>query len=292
MIAYCQHFPIYSQYMLNGLAINPAYAGSREVLSASLMYRNQWVGFDGAPVTATLSGHMPLRNKTVALGLLFMNEKIGFINNISCFGQYAYRVRVGKGRLSFGLKAGFEMLKEDQSKIMTQQADNAFNNGNTGYFLPNFGFGTYYYNSKFFIGASVPSFLSYREASKGRGFEPYNDIKNYNFLLSTGVLFRVNDNLKIKPSTLWRYHTNSPLQYDINCNVILFKDDLLWIGTSYRGGEAIVGLVEYQLNRQIRLGYAYDYSLGPLSKYNSGSHEISFRYEFSYKINAINPRYF
>jgi type IX secretion system PorP/SprF family membrane protein len=287
-----QHFPVFSQYMLNGLAINPAYAGSRDVLSASLMYRNQWIGFDGAPVTASLSAHMPMRNKTVALGLYFMNEKIGFINNVSCFGQYAYRVRVGKGRLAFGLKAGFEMLKEDQSKIVIQQSDAVFNNENKGYFLPNFGFGTYYYNSKFFLGAAVPAFMSYREASKGNGFEPYNDVKNYNFLISTGILIRVNDYFKIKPSTLLRYLANSPIQYDLNCNAILFKEEVLWLGASYRAGDAIVGLVEYQFNPQIRIGYAYDYSLGPLSKYNSGSHEIMFRYEFKYKINATNPRYF
>jgi len=289
--AYGQHFPIYSQYMLNGLVINPAYAGSRDVLSTSIMYRDQWVGFEGAPVTATLSGHMPLRNKAIALGLVVINEKIGFSNNVSCFGDYAYRIRIGKGKLSFGFKVGFEMLKEDQSKISTQQSDNVFSNGNTSFYQPNFGFGAFYYNAKFFAGISVPEFLSYREASQGNGFEPYNDMNNYNFLVTAGTLFRINDNIKIKPSTLLRYQMNSSFQYDLNCNVILFKD-ALWVGASYRATEAIVALLEYQINPQIRVGYSYDYSLGPLSKYNSGSHEILFRYEFRYKINAINPRYF
>jgi type IX secretion system PorP/SprF family membrane protein len=132
--------------------------------------------------------------------------------------------------------------------------------------------------------------MSYRES--GQGFEPYNNLKNYNFLLSSGMLFKVNDNLKIKPSTLLRYQINAAFQYDINCNVILFKDEVLWIGTSYRGKEAIVGILEYQINPQLRIGYSYDYTLGPLSKFNSGSHEILLRYEFRYKINAINPRYF
>jgi type IX secretion system PorP/SprF family membrane protein len=290
LAASSQHFPVYSQYMLNGLVINPAYAGSRDVLSATLMYRNQWVGFEGAPVTATLGAHMPLRNKAVALGLLLISEKIGFINNISCFGDYVYSINTGQGKLAFGLKVGFEMLKEDQSQIITQQTDNVFNNNSRGYFLPNFGFGTYYYNSKFFLGASIPEFLSYREHG-GQGLAPYNDLKNYNFLVSSGILLRINDNLKIKPSTLLRYQINSTFQYDINCNVILFKDDL-WIGTSYRGKEAIVGILEYQINPQLRLGYSYDYTLGPLSKYNSGAHEILVRYEFKYKINAINPKYF
>jgi type IX secretion system PorP/SprF family membrane protein len=290
LAASSQHFPIYSQYMLNGLVINPAYTGSRDVLSTTLMYRNQWVGFEGAPVTALLGAHMPLRNKAVALGLLLVEEKIGFTNNISCFGNYAFRLNTGKGKLSFGFKVGFEMLNEDQSKIVTQNADNVFINSDRSYFLPNFGFGTYYYTSDFFIGASIPEFLSYREQG-GKNFEPYNDLRNYNFLITSGMLFRLTNSVKIKPSTLLRYQINSTLQYDLNCNVILFNDNL-WIGASYRQKEAIVGILEYQINPQLRIGYSYDYSLGPISNYNSGSHEIMVRYEFKYKINAINPRYF
>lgn len=289
VIANGQHFPIFSQYMLNGLVINPAYAGSREVLSASVMYRNQWVGFDGAPVTSTLSAHMPLRNKSMALGVLFVNEKIGVQNNISFYSNYAYRFKLTTGQLALGLKAGFNFFKEADSKITTSQPDDLFNN-NTGSFLPNFGFGAYYNTSTWFVGASVPEFLSYRK--EDNGYKPYNDVNNYNFLLSGGVLFRINDFFKVKPSSLIRYRINSSFQYDLNCNLIMFKDDKLWLGASYRNQGAIVGLVEFQVNDQIRFGYSYDYSLGDISHYNSGSHEILLRYEFRYRINAVNPRYF
>ncbi len=290
--ANCQYSPIYSQYVMNGLAINPAYAGSRDVLSLSLMSRWQWVGFEGAPFTTTFSGNMPFKNKALAMGLIVINEKIGIRNNLSCFGNYAYRLRTNDGFLSFGLKAGFEMLKENSSEITTQQPDYVFNNSDAGYFLPNFGFGVYYYNSNFFVGASIPTFLSYREKSQGNGFEAYNDIKNYNYLVSAGMLIGVNDNFKIKPSTLLRYLANSPVQYDINCNFIFLKDGKFWLGTSYRNKEAIVGLLEFQINTQLRLGYSYDYSIGALSKYNSGSHEIMLRYEFRYILKALNPKYF
>jgi type IX secretion system PorP/SprF family membrane protein len=287
-----QYSPLYSQYMMNGMAINPAYAGSRDVLSLSLSSRWQWVGFDGAPSTTTLSGNMPFKNKALAAGLIITNEKIGIQNSIGCFGNYAYRLRTYDGFLSFGLKAGFEMRKENQSMITTQSVDAAFDNGNKGYFLPNFGFGLYYYNPKYFVGLSVPTFFSYREKSQGEGFEAYNDMKNYNYLLSAGALFNVSDNFKIKPSTLLRYTANSPFQYDINCNFILLKDGKFWIGASYRHNEAFVGLVEFQINTQFRLGYSYDYTLGDLSKYNSGSHEIVLRYEFRYILKALNPKYF
>jgi type IX secretion system PorP/SprF family membrane protein len=200
---------------------------------------------------------------------------------------------MGTGRLSLGLKAGVEVLKENLNMItLPQKDDPTFTEAKPTSYLPNFGFGAYYYNDKFFAGLSVPSLLSYRESSTGSGFSPYNNVQNYNFLLTGGVIFKINDNVKVKPSTLLRFHANSPLQYDLNCNVILFKDDLLWVGTSYRSKEAFVGLFEFQVNTQLRVGYSYDYTLGPLSKYSSGSHEIVLRYELRYKINAVNPRYF
>lgn len=288
-----QYFPIYSQYMMNGLAINPAYAGSRDVLSASVMYRNQWVGFDGAPVTMTLGAHWPFRNKALAAGLLMTSEKIGVMNNISCFGNYAYRFRVQNGFFSLGLKAGFELWKENQSKILTQdENDGAFNRTSASNTLPNFGFGIYYYTDKYFFGTSVPLILSYREKSNNTGYEAYHNIKNYNYLISAGYLLDINEIFKIKPSTLLRYRSDSPFQYDLNCNFILLKDGNLWLGVSYRAGEAMVGLAEFQLNTQLRIGYSYDYSLGTLSKYNNGTHEVMLRYEFRYVLKAINPKYF
>ena len=239
--------------MMNGLAINPAYAGSREVVSLLFSQRWQWVGFDGAPTTTGISAHMPSKSKTIAFGLQILDERIGVTNNLSVFGNYAYRVRLGTGRLSLGFKAGVEVLKENLNMItLPQKDDPTFLNSKPTSYLPNFGCGAYYYNEKFFAGLSVPSLLSYRESSTGRGFTPYNNIQNYNFLLTGGVIFKINDNVKVKPSTLLRFHANSPIQYDLNCNVILFKDDLLWVGTSYRSKEAFVGLFEFQINTQLR----------------------------------------
>ncbi len=287
-----QHFPIYSQYMMNGMAINPAYTGSREVVSLLFTQRWQWVGFDGAPSTTAISGHMPTKSKNVAFGIQFIDDKYGVTNNMSVFGNYAYRFRLGSGRLSLGLKAGVNVKSDNLRKLnLPQNFDTPFDNTEAIY-LPNFGFGAYYYNNKFFTGLSIPTLLSYHEESSGNGFKPYSSINSYNFLLTGGVIFRVTDNFKIKPSTLLRYRYFSPAQYDLNCNFILFKDDLLWLGASYRSKEAIVGMFEFQINTQWRLGYSYDYTIGSFAKASSGSHEVTLRYELRYKINAINPRYF
>ncbi len=285
-----QHFPVYSQYMLNGLAINPAYAGSRDVLSASIMYRKQWMGFEGAPVTATFSAHTPLKNKKIGLGLHVISEKIGVSSNISFFGNYAYRVRLGDGHLSLGLKFGTEILKDDYSKITTQQTDVVFSNSES-VLMPNFGFGAYYLTNDYFLGLSIPTLLSYRQVSASK-FEAFNDVKNYNILLTGGYLFWISSNFKLKPSTLIRYHANSPLQFDLNLNSILLKDGMLWLGISYRNQDALVGLVEVQMGTKWRLGLSYDYSLGPISKYSSGTIEAMLRMELITVVKTINPRFF
>jgi type IX secretion system PorP/SprF family membrane protein len=287
---YGQYFPTYSQYLLNGLAINPAYSGSRDVLSASILMRRQWVGFDGSPTMYSLGVHMPLRNQHIGLGLMVFNETIGFEKNTGIYGNYAYRIQLGSGKLALGLKAGFNIVKELDGKITLHDPtpDKAFENINDSRFMPNFGFGAYYSNARYFAGFSLPSLLSYPDGGGNATTSP----KSYNVLLSGGYLIKISDQFKLKPSTLIKYKLNTPLQYDLNLNLIFFKDDILWVGASYRNNEAFVGLVEIQVSRKFRLGYSYDYSLGPLNSYNNGSHEILLRYEWRDKVNTLNPLYF
>lgn len=281
-------FPVYSQYMFNGLALNPAYAGSRDVLNITLGYRNQWVGFEGAPVTQTLSAHSPLKNEKVALGFFLQNEQIDVRNNTSMYLNYAYRLNVGRGLLSLGLKAGGAIRNTNWSRLsVNDPGDDVFNDPGTRDMLPNIGFGAYYYTDSYYIGASVPFFLS--DSTKNGKAVSYHDMQNYNYLL-TGGLVAGKGNVKIKPGFLLKYNNINPPQLDVNLSLIF--TDLLWIGASYRIENAMVGLVKVQLNEQFRIGYTYDYSLGQLNQYNNGSHEILLIYDFRYKVNAVNPRYF
>src|SRR5665647_472340 len=96
--------PVYSQYLQNGLMINPAYAGSRGALSAFLSYRMQWMGTKGSPVIQSVSLHTPMKNDKVALGIMAQFMQFGFTKSTSIYGNYAYHIRLGKGKLSFGLK--------------------------------------------------------------------------------------------------------------------------------------------------------------------------------------------
>ncbi len=284
-----QHlFPVYSQYMLNGLALNPAYAGSRDVFNITLGYRNQWVGFDGAPVSQTLSAHTPLNNENVALGLFLNNEQIDVRNNTSMYFNYAYRFPLGSGRMAMGLKGGGMIRNISWSKItLHDPGDDVFIAPTQKDILPNFGFGLYYSTNRYFIGASIPLLLS--DSTRNDKTVQYHNMNNYNYLVSGGVVMG-RGGFKIKPSFLLKYNERNPLQVDANLSFIL--GDLIWLGGSYRMEDALVGLIKLQINDRLRLGYTYDYALGNISSFHNGSHEIVLIYDFRFRISAVNPRYF
>lgn len=285
-----QHYPVISQYMFSGLVTNPAYAGSRDALSVTGIYRKQWVGFDAAPQTQSLFFHSPTLNSKNNYGLSLVHDRLGVSQHTMVYGVYAYRIPLEKGRrLAFGLQGGVSMLKDKWTNIVTeQQGDDVFSADSPTFLVPRFGAGVYYDSERWYMGLSAPFLLDYKNSD----YRLYTENShNYRpFLLSTGFLIRLNPDLLLKPSLLAKYLPNSPLQADINLNLII--KDAFWIGASYRSRDAIVGLLEYQVNRQLRFGYAYDYSITDLRRFNSGSHEIMVRYEFGYQIKAMSPRYF
>lgn len=281
-----QSYPVFSQYMRNGLALNPAYAGSKENFAVSLVYRQQWTGFNGSPVTQVFNAHAPLKKDRVALGLMAFNDTYGPYRNTGIFANYAFRIRMGKGTLSLGLKGGVYLQEEDQSDFRpVDQNDPVIQGGVYNYTIPNFGAGIYYYSNRFYMGVSVPALLS------SHGSELYHDFYNYDILVTSGILIRFSDKFKFKPSFLVNFNLPSSFQVDINGNFIF--GDFLWLGGSWRiQDETIVGMIELQLTPQFGIGYSYDYSSGTLNSFNSGSHEVVLRYLFGYKVKATNPRYF
>jgi len=282
--------PIYSQYEVNGLAINPAYAGSRECFSNIILYRNQWIGFEGAPVTQTLSSHAPFKDEKNAVGVFLFHEQIGVSNYYDIYGNYAFRFQFGSGKLSLGLKAGATLFQGNFADINASPdemlIDPVLNNESE--FFPNFGVGAYYYNDNYYVGISVPKFLSYeiKNSKKKMSLGP----SNYDFLVTGGYLIRFLENLQVKPSFLLRYRLDNSFQIDAGANIILYN--AVWVGGSWRRNDEIVFMAEYQVNHQIRVGVAYDYGIGDFSSQHSGSLEIILRYDFRYKVKAASPRYF
>jgi type IX secretion system PorP/SprF family membrane protein len=288
-------YPVYSQYLQNGLLINPAYAGTRGALSAFMSYRLQWMGMPGAPVFQSISLNAPMKNDKVGLGIMAQFMKFGFTKSQNIYVSYAYHIKLKSGRLSFGLKGGFDRSNTDYSGILTTtKNDPVFVSNDKPYMLPNIGAGMYYVNDKYFAGVSVPSFLSYRKNSSSGSVEAYHSFGNYDVIFSAGGLIVLSDALKFKPSVLIDYSlekTKKLTQFDINGNFII--GDLLWLGGSYRTSEqVVVGILQVQLNPQFMFGFSYDYPAGRMHPYSTGSSEFILRYEFGYKVSSANPRYF
>jgi type IX secretion system PorP/SprF family membrane protein len=287
-------YPVYSQYLHNGLIINPAYAGTRGAMSSFLSYRMQWMGTSGAPVIQSVSLHTPLKNDRVALGLMAQFMQFGYTRSTGIYADYAYHIRAGSGKISFGLKAGADISNTDYTGILlTNSGDPVFTSKEDPYILPNVGAGVYYFNDRLFAGFSIPTFLSYRK-TENNPVELYHSFKEYDLVFTTGGLITISQFFKFKPSLLINYslqNTKKLTQFDINGNFILA--DLIWIGGSWRTTEeVVVGILQVQLNQQLMFGFSYDYPVGRMNSYSKGSSEFILRYEFGYKVSAANPRYF
>lgn len=287
-------YPVYSQYLQNGLMINPAYTGSRGALSGFLSYRMQWMGTKGSPVIQSASLHTPMKNDKVALGLMAQFMQFGFTKSTSVYASYAYHVRIGNGKLSFGLKGGADMSNTDYSKIiLTKSGDPVFTQNDKPYVLPNVGAGLYYFSDRLFAGVSVPAFLSYKKTATN-SVQAYHSFDEYDIIFSAGGLITFSQFFKFKPSVLVDYSLQSTkklTQLDINGNFILA--DLVWLGGSWRTSEEVaVGILQFQIKPQFMFGFSYDYPVGRMNSYSKGSSEFILRYEFGSKVSAANPRYF
>jgi type IX secretion system PorP/SprF family membrane protein len=278
---------LYSHYTFNGLAINPAYTGSHEMLSVSISHRTQWVGFEGAPSYNIAGIHTPIKNTRMGLGLLIMNESIGLRKYTGIYLNYAYRIKLGTGKLALGLKGGIGSGKIDPVEL--GQDDYIFSEKTNNYVLPNFGIGAYYYTGKFYAGLSIPVILGYRANNAGE-ITVYHQFNKYAYYLNAGITFNVSDNWKIQPSGLVVYDQAGGIVADGGLS-LLYKD-LLRAGATYRSKNAIVMLIDCKITYQLRVGIAYDYGMSALNDYNRSSYEIALEYNFGYKIKTSDPTKF
>ncbi|PIB35524.1 hypothetical protein BFP72_09035 [Reichenbachiella sp. 5M10] len=293
---HAQQQGMFTQYMFNGLALNPAYAGSQETLSLTALTRYQWVGIDGAPNTQTFSAHAPFKKDRIALGLQLYNDNIGVSNTFSTFVSAAYRINFEKATLSMGLQLGFSSYKSDVTALnpVFDLDDVALSENVHEPFKPNMGTGAYFYSDRYYIGLSLPTLFN----STINSFDIDDSNLTYksgtskrHTYLTAGYVFDLGTHFKLKPSTLLKYVAGAPIQFDINANLLI--DEVVWVGVSYRNGESIDFLVELLITSDLRLGYAYDYTLNDLNNISQGSHELMLNYRIEFKKdNITSPRYF
>lgn len=279
--AMAQHSSLTSNYLFNLYAVNPAYAGQKNALDATMFYRKQWVGLAGSPENFGAMGHMEVKPKNFGVGLQITSEKIGLFSNTLISTAFSYKLKFDKNNsLAFGVSPGFKRIVTDYNKLITSQSgDGTFNE----FFQPKnlfvTGAGLFFSNKQCFVGLSTPNLIAL--SNEGRGVE-YN--------LIGGYVFKVNEDFSLKPAVLVRGIKNSPTQFDLSVSGYIQK--VFGVGLSYRNKESIVAFSELLIKKQFKIGYAYDINISGLRKFNSGSHEIMINYFFGKTTNAPSPRFF
>lgn len=274
IFAQAQQRPIFSQYMYNMLAINPAYAGNQQQLSITAMARNQWVNFDGAPKTQTLSSHSNFRNKNIGLGVMLYHESIGVHSDIGAYFSYAYQIKFkNRHLLAMGLQGGVNQLTSDYTRLKSAGFD-----PNLKYYKnlnPNFGTGVFYSTKTAYAGFSVPFLVNNKVMQETDGLAMESSERRYYFF-TAGKVLDLSPNLKLKPSVLIRFQERAPLGFD--ASLTFFIDNILNVGLSYRNHDALTTMFQIDLNENFSFGYAYDLTLSGLGGYTRGSHELMINY--------------
>lgn len=278
-----QQDPMYSMYMFNPVSINPAYTGSTEQMQIVGVFRKQWLSIPGTPQTSTLTFHSPLKNEKMGLGFSFINDRLGEMQTTGFQGTYAYKLKLKKTTFSFGLQVGIRNFNVNLTNVQFAQAgdpnpvDVAFSNNSSAWSF-NYGAGIFWYGKKWFASFSIPHFVN-NVLNDQQVLNPTDFARlrtHYN--LYGGYVFKLNDDFKIKPSLMIKNVTGAPIQFDINSNV--YWRDTYGLGLSYRTNSAVVVLAEAKVNKNFRIGYAFDLNTNGLSRNAGSSHELMIRYDF------------
>lgn len=275
--------------MYNTINVNPAYAGSRGVMSVFGLYRTQWIGLDGAPKTSSFSLNTPINNSDIGIGVSLVNDKIGPTNENTLSTDISYSIPTSETfKLSFGIKATANLFNLDINKLNPEdQGDPQFQDLNNK-FSPNIGAGVYWHSDKAYVGFSIPNFIETNRYDD-------NDVAIFkdkiNYYLMAGYVFDLNYYLKFKPAVLTKMVQGAPLQVDLSGN-FMFNEKFV-VGLAYRWSASLSAMAGFQVSEGMYIGYAYDRETTKLNNYNSGSHEIFLRFEFFNNYNKmISPRFF
>lgn len=285
-----QQEPMYTQYMFNTLSVNPAYAGTRNALNLNTLTRLQWVGLEGSPKTFSVALHSPINKRKVGLGLTLVTDEVGPVRNTYFTANYAYRLRITDNvTLSMGIKGGISNYYAGLSDLKVNDEEDPHFLSNEKKLSPNVGIGFYLYSEKYYVGFSAPKLIETTVDEEYAASE--NELKRHYYIIG-GYIWQINSKWIFKPTLLTKAVYGAPVSNDITMQFLY--NDRIWMGAMYRIGDAAGLFVDVKVNRQIMVGYGYDFSLNGLSGINSGTHEIMLSFDFdgfaSSKVKS--PRYF
>jgi type IX secretion system PorP/SprF family membrane protein len=288
-----QQDPMYTQYMFNTQTINPAYAGTWNSIGFLALSRMQWVGISGAPTTQTFSFQMPVHNQNMGVGLNIINDKIGLEKRFSLFADYSYKISFeGKSNLWMGIKGGFSNYSHnltDYDLYPDGISDPMFQSDIEHKFLPNAGVGILFDNPAWYAGISAPKLISSKYQSNGNNFSITGEIQS--FFLMGGYVHDLTNDIKLKPTILVKATIGAPVEVDFSANILL--KEKFWLGAMYRTGDSFGFIAQWIIDKNLRLGYAIDFTTSNLRNYHYSTHEVMISYELKIiKKQITSPRFF
>jgi type IX secretion system PorP/SprF family membrane protein len=274
-----QQDPLFSQYQFTQLTINPAYAGYNDYFDATLVSRHQWIGIDGAPKTQSFAISSPIKHKLGA-GLSIINDQTATISNSSFQGNISYYVDIDEDtKLQFGIKAGINRFNASLVDVKNVDADDMSFSKNILSNSPLFGFGFLVSRNKNYFGFSIPNLMQ----TKYSDSSPFHQIRQHHFIFA-GHENQINDDFKLNTAYIIRYTQSAPLSLEATSYVV-YKENI-WLGLSYRYKDALAALLCYDISKNIKIAYSFDYSVNALRRHNSGTHEFMLQYRIQKYVNA------
>ena len=289
-----QQDPMYTQYIFNLQTINPAYVGSWQTIGLTALSREQWIGLQGHPSTQTFSFQTPLRSENVGLGMNVLLDKVGLEKRLTINFDYSYKILLNDiTNLRFGIKGGFTNYSNNltaYTQYPDGQSDPIYLANIENKFMPNFGFGLYLSSEKYYLSFSLPRIIKGNyQINANNAYTTTSEVQHLYF--AGGMIFNLSEHIKFKPNFMTQSVAGSPFQYDLSAN-FLFAEKF-WIGAMYRSGDAFGAIAQLIFNKNLRFGYAYDFTTTDLQNFHNGIHEVMVSYEFTYsKRKYVSPRHF
>lgn len=278
-----------STYPFNGLLLNPAYAGSLNVLSVIAVHREQWVNVDGAPTYQAFTAHTSFNENRVGVGLQATRDVVGATESTSMYGSYAYKIKTSIGIMSMGLQGGFDYRKSDFGLLKLPDAGDPLLTGTPTRTTPNFGVGFYFANPYMYAGASAPYVLENKTLDVKEGQTNVSESRESRYYYATGgIILPITQVIKISPSILMRMQEANRISYEFTGTVIF--DGIAYAGVGVRNSGDLVFLGQLLLNENLRVGYAYDATTSDLSQQTAGSHEILVNYRIKLRNFRKDPQ--
>ncbi|MBT8255339.1 MAG: type IX secretion system membrane protein PorP/SprF [Bacteroidia bacterium] len=298
-----QQDPQYTQYMYNTQVVNPGYIGSTEALRFGLLGRTQWVNFDGAPKTGTFTVSTPIGVlENMALGLSVVHDELGPAVESNINIDYAYTIDAGSdSQVSFGLKAGLDLLDVDFTKLNIADQGDVFEGNVDKKLQPQIGAGVFYNTERFYAGLSIPNFLTTKHFDESQIGNLINNPSDFvgettaaerlHYFLIAGYVFDLSDNLKFKPATMVKAVSGAPLEWDASANFLI--NEKFTLGAAYRWSAALSAMAGFQVTDEIFIGVGYDYQTTDIETYSDGSYEVFLRFDIlKQPERVLTPRFF